>query len=136
MKAPRGGTPPSFSDAYQVDWTYAQAVINRRQFAEALADKVAQQYTVGDAPDIARQILFETLQELNGMRPGTFRAALRAGDHYHTWRFAQRHRCWEDRCCHIATLTIESSSGWKTMSQPRAEGTTPVPYKGGSGRSM
>ena len=62
-----------FSDAYCVDWTYAKTVIIRRQLAEALADKVAQgQYTVDDALEIARQILFETPQELNGMSPGTF----------------------------------------------------------------
>jgi glucuronate isomerase len=62
-----------FSDAYCVDWTYAKAVIIRRQLAAALADKVAQgQYTVDNAIGIARQILFETPQELNGMSPGTF----------------------------------------------------------------
>jgi len=62
-----------FSDAYCVDWAYAKAVIIRRQLAEVLADKVAQgQYSVEDALGIARQILFETPQELNGMRPGTF----------------------------------------------------------------
>lgn len=65
-----------FSDAYCVDWTYAKAIIIRRQLAAALADKVAQgQYTVDDALGIARQILFETPQELNGMRPGTFSTA-------------------------------------------------------------
>jgi hypothetical protein len=62
-----------FSDAYCVEWTYAKTVIIRRQLAEALADKVAQgQYTVDFALEIARQILFETPQELNGMSPGTF----------------------------------------------------------------
>jgi hypothetical protein len=62
-----------FSDAYCVEWTYAKAMIIRRQLAAALADKVAQgQYTEDDALGIARQILFETPQELNGMRPGTF----------------------------------------------------------------
>ena len=62
-----------FSDAYCVDWTYAKAVIIRRQLADVLAGKVAQgQYSVDDALEIARQILFETPQELNGMSPGTF----------------------------------------------------------------
>ena len=62
-----------FSDAYCVEWTYAKSVIIRRQLAEVLADKVAQgQYTVDDALEIARRILFETPQELNRMSPGTF----------------------------------------------------------------
>ncbi len=62
-----------FSDAYCVEWSYAKAVIVRRQLAEVLAGKVAQgQYTVDEALGIARAILFETPQTLNGMTPGSF----------------------------------------------------------------
>jgi hypothetical protein len=62
-----------FSDAYCVDWSYAKAVIIRRQLAEVLADKVSQgQYSVEEALDIAREILFVTPQTLNGLTPGRF----------------------------------------------------------------
>ena len=62
-----------FSDAYCVEWAFAKAIIVRRQLAEVLAMKVAQcQYTVDEALDIARQILFVTPQTLNGMTPGDF----------------------------------------------------------------
>lgn len=63
-----------FSDAYCAEWAYAKAVIIRRQLAEVLAEKVAQsQYTVDGALAIARDILFETPQTLNGMTPGDLR---------------------------------------------------------------
>ena len=56
-----------FSDAYCLDWTYAKAVIIRRQLAEVLAQKVSQgQYDVDEALAIARQILYESPQSLNG----------------------------------------------------------------------
>ena len=62
-----------FSDAYTVEWTYAKAVIIRKQLAAVLAQKVAQgQYTLDGALAIARQILYETPQTLNGMQPGSF----------------------------------------------------------------
>jgi glucuronate isomerase len=62
-----------FSDAYCVEWSYAKAVIIRRQLAEVLAGKVAQgQYSVDEALDIAREILFVTPQTLNGLTPGRF----------------------------------------------------------------
>jgi hypothetical protein len=62
-----------FSDAYCAEWAYAKAVIIRRQLAEVLAGKVAQgQYDIDEALDIARAILFETPQSLNGMSPGDF----------------------------------------------------------------
>jgi hypothetical protein len=62
-----------FSDAYCVEWSLAKAVIIRRQLAEVLAGKVSQgQYTLDEALGIARGILFETPQSLNGMTPGTF----------------------------------------------------------------
>ena len=59
-----------FSDAYCVDWTYAKAVLVRKQLAEVLAQKVSQgQYRVDEALAIARQILYESPQSLNGMQP-------------------------------------------------------------------
>ncbi len=58
-----------FSDAYCVEWTYAKAVLLRRQLARALADKVSQgQYSMADAAGIARSILFETPARLLGFR--------------------------------------------------------------------
>ncbi len=59
-----------FSDAYCADWTYAKALIVRRQLAEALAGKVAQnQYDVDEALAIARAILYESPQSLLGFMP-------------------------------------------------------------------
>ena len=59
-----------FSDAYCVEWAFAKATIIRRQLADVLADKVGQgQYNVEEALDIAREILFESPQCLNGMTP-------------------------------------------------------------------
>jgi len=59
-----------FSDAYSIEWTYAKAEIVRRQMAQILAQKVAQgQYTQDEALAVARAILFETAQELLGMKP-------------------------------------------------------------------
>lgn len=50
-----------FSDAYCLEWAYAKATIVRKQLAEVLAGKVDQeQYNVGQALDIARQILYDT----------------------------------------------------------------------------
>lgn len=58
-----------FSDAYCVDWTYAKAYLVRKQWVDALAQKVGQgQYSVDSALKIARQILFETPQTLVGMK--------------------------------------------------------------------
>lgn len=58
-----------FSDAYCVEWSYAKALIVRRQLADVLAVKVRQgQYTHEQALDIARAILFETPRGLLGMR--------------------------------------------------------------------
>ncbi len=62
-----------FSDAYCVEWAYAKAFIIRQQVAEVLAEKVEQgQYRVADALDVARAVLFETPQTLNGMAPGSW----------------------------------------------------------------
>jgi hypothetical protein len=59
-----------FSDAYAVEWSYAKAIIVRKQMARVLAEKVAQgQYSLDDAIHVARAILFETPQRLCGMTP-------------------------------------------------------------------
>ena len=59
-----------FSDAYCVEWTYAKAILVRRQMARVLAEKIQQgQYSKQDALAIARAILFETPQTLLGMKP-------------------------------------------------------------------
>lgn len=53
-----------FSDAYCIEWTYAKAVIVRKQLAVVLAEKIEQgQYDLQLALDTARKILFETSQE-------------------------------------------------------------------------
>jgi hypothetical protein len=60
-----------FSDAYCLEWTYAKAILVRKQLAAVLAQKVEQgQYSHEDALEIARAILFETPQELLKMKPG------------------------------------------------------------------
>jgi glucuronate isomerase len=59
-----------FSDAYCVEWTYAKAVLVRKQLAQVLAEKISQgQYSRDDALSIARAILYETPQTLLGMVP-------------------------------------------------------------------
>jgi hypothetical protein len=59
-----------FSDAYCVEWTYAKAIIVRKQMAHVLAEKVTQgQYTIDDALAVARAILYESPQHLLGMMP-------------------------------------------------------------------
>lgn len=59
-----------FSDAYNVEWCYAKAIIVRKQMAWVLAEKVAQgQYSFDEAITVARKILFETPQSLCGMSP-------------------------------------------------------------------
>jgi glucuronate isomerase len=59
-----------FSDAYCVEWTYAKAVVVRKQMARVLAEKVEQgQYSQDDALSIAHEILFESPQALLGMEP-------------------------------------------------------------------
>lgn len=59
-----------FSDAYCLEWTYAKAVLVRKQLARVLAEKIAQgQYTQNEALSIARAILYETPQTLLGMVP-------------------------------------------------------------------
>jgi hypothetical protein len=59
-----------FSDAYVAEWSYSKAILVRKQLAEALAARVANdQYTRDEALHIAREILFETPQRLLGMTP-------------------------------------------------------------------
>ena len=59
-----------FSDAYCVDWAYAKAMIVRKQLAEVFAEKIAQgQYSFEGALAIARQIVYDTPQELCHMEP-------------------------------------------------------------------
>ena len=59
-----------FSDAYCVEWTYAKAIIVRKQLAQVLAEKIEQgQYTRDEALLIARAILFDAPQSLLGMKP-------------------------------------------------------------------
>ena len=57
-----------FSDAYCVEWTYAKAVLVRKQLARVLAEKMEQgQYSQGTALAIASAILFESPKQLLGM---------------------------------------------------------------------
>jgi hypothetical protein len=59
-----------FSDAYCVEWTYAKALIVRKQMARVLAERIDQeQYSFGEALNIAEAILYETPQLLLGMVP-------------------------------------------------------------------
>ncbi len=56
-----------FSDAYCVEWTYAKAILLRRQLAGALAERVTRrQYSVAEALSVARSILYETPAGLLG----------------------------------------------------------------------
>lgn len=59
-----------FSDAYCVEWTYAKAVIVRKQLGRVLAEKIAhEQYSFDEALGIARATLFDSPQSLLGMKP-------------------------------------------------------------------
>src|SRR4029450_13880345 len=59
-----------FSDAYCVEWTYAKAILMRKQLARVLAERVEYgQYTKADALQIARAILYESPQSLLGIVP-------------------------------------------------------------------
>jgi hypothetical protein len=59
-----------FSDAYCVEWTYAKAILVRRQLAQVLAQRIEQdQFTLDVAIEIALSILFQTPQQLLGMVP-------------------------------------------------------------------
>jgi hypothetical protein len=59
-----------FSDAYCLEWTYGKSKIVLNQLAVVLADKVAMgQYSKEEALHVAKDILYETPQELLGMKP-------------------------------------------------------------------
>jgi glucuronate isomerase len=59
-----------FSDAYCVEWTYAKAVIVRKQLARVLAERIEQgQYRGDDHLAIAQAILLESPRSLLGMVP-------------------------------------------------------------------
>jgi glucuronate isomerase len=59
-----------FSDAYCVEWTYAKAVLVRKQLARVLAEKIDQgQFSAEEAIAIAQAILYESPQTLIGLQP-------------------------------------------------------------------
>ena len=59
-----------FSDAYCVEWTYAKAIIVRKQLAKVLSDKIEQgQFSRNEALLVAKAILFESPQSLLGITP-------------------------------------------------------------------
>jgi hypothetical protein len=61
-----------FSDAYCVEWTYAKAILVRRQLAQVLAQRIEQkQYTLEEALKIAEDILLRAPQKLLGLVPRT-----------------------------------------------------------------
>ena len=63
-----------FSDAYCLDWSYAKALLVRKQWAEVLAGKIEQgQYSFDGALSIAQQCFYETPQTLLGIVPRTRR---------------------------------------------------------------
>jgi glucuronate isomerase len=59
-----------FSDAYYVEWTYAKALIVRKQMARVLAERISQeQYCFNEALTVAESILYHTPQQLLRMVP-------------------------------------------------------------------
>jgi hypothetical protein len=59
-----------FSDAYCIEWTYAKAILVRKQLAQVLAQRIEQgQFSIEEALSIAKAILFETPQQLLRMVP-------------------------------------------------------------------
>jgi hypothetical protein len=53
-----------------VEWTYAKALLVRKQLARVLADRIEQgQYSTSDALRIAAAILYESPKQLLGMQP-------------------------------------------------------------------
>jgi len=61
-----------FSDAYCVEWTYGKAILVRKIMAQVLAQKIEQgQFTISQAVDFSRAILFDSPQSLLGMKPRT-----------------------------------------------------------------
>jgi hypothetical protein len=61
-----------FSDAYCLEWTYAKAMLVRRQFARVLADRIDQaQYSFSEALQVAEAIFHRSPQKLLRMVPRT-----------------------------------------------------------------
>lgn len=59
-----------FSDAYCIDWSYAKAIMIKRELSHVLADKVSRgHFDEATAIDIARRTFVETPQLLLGMSP-------------------------------------------------------------------
>ena len=59
-----------FSDAYCLEWAYAKLILVRRQLARVLAERIDQgQYSFDEALGIAETILYQTPQQLLGMKP-------------------------------------------------------------------
>lgn len=59
-----------FSDAYCLEWAYGKAWLVRKLLAQVLAGRVAHnQYSLDEAVDIARALLFESPQSLLGLAP-------------------------------------------------------------------
>jgi len=59
-----------FSDAYCLEWTYAKALLVRKQLARVLAERIEQkQFSFDEATAIARSILYESPQGILGMVP-------------------------------------------------------------------
>jgi len=59
-----------FSDAYCLEWTYAKAILVRRQLAQVFGQRIEQgQYSLDEALQIAKVILYEAPQKLLGMTP-------------------------------------------------------------------
>jgi hypothetical protein len=59
-----------FSDAYCVEWTFAKAILIRKQLAQVLAQRIDQgQYSRAEALEAAKAILFDSPQQLLGMKP-------------------------------------------------------------------
>jgi glucuronate isomerase len=59
-----------FSDAYCVEWTYAKAVLVRKQMARVFAERIERgQFSREEALSVARAVLFESPQTLLGMVP-------------------------------------------------------------------
>jgi hypothetical protein len=65
-----------FSDAYCLEWAYAKAKMVCNQLAAVLAGKIERgEYTRSAALNVAKSILYETPQELLGMKPVAFSGA-------------------------------------------------------------
>jgi glucuronate isomerase len=59
-----------FSDAYCVEWTYAKAILMRKQLARVLAERIESgQYSQADSLQIAQAILYDSPQSLLRMEP-------------------------------------------------------------------